>query len=156
MSIIWDYFFNDFHPKRISNIQEHNVPAAVEDFGLTHYFTFTRKLSSDTVLKEKMLSAKRWVIIDEQVYSSADSFAAFCKETGWATLVGERTKGDGKGVSPILITLPKTGLLVRFSGVAVESSDGNLNAITGTRPDVRINISNGNVYDEIYKIIEEE
>ena len=71
-------------------------------------------------------------------------------------LVGERTKGDGKGVSPILITLPKTGLLVRFSGVAVESSDGNLNAITGTSPDVRINISNGNVYDEIYKIIEEE
>lgn len=154
--LIRDYFFNDFHPKRISNIQEHNVPTAVEDFGLTHYFTFTRKLSSDTVLEEKMLRAKRWVIIDEQVYSSADSFAAFCKETGWATLVGERTKGDGKGVSPILITLPKTGLLVRFSGVAVESSDGNINAITGTRPDVQINMLDGNVYDEIYKIMERE
>ena len=71
-------------------------------------------------------------------------------------LVGGRTKGDGKGVSPILITLPKTGLLVRFSGVAVESSDGNKNAITGTRPDVQINMSNGNIYDKIYKIMERE
>ncbi|MCM1156533.1 MAG: hypothetical protein NC314_08835 [Roseburia sp.] len=27
---------------------------------------------------------------------SADTFCAFCKATGWATVVGERTMGDGK------------------------------------------------------------
>lgn len=152
--IMQDYFFHDFQPKRINNIQRHNVPAAVEEFGLTHYFTISRKLSSETVLNKEILNAKRWVIIDEKVYSSADSFAAFCKETGWATLVGKTTQGDGKGISPVLIMLPETGLLVRFSGIAVESPDGNINAITGTSPDMQINMSNGNIYDEIYKIIE--
>lgn len=149
-----DYFFHDFQPEPVSTVQGHNVPSAVEEFGLTHYFTIPRKLSPDTVLKKELQNARRWVIIDEQVYSSADSFASFCKNTGWATLVGKRTKGDGKGVAPVLITLPETGLLVRFSGIAVESSDDGINAVTGTGPDIQIDTSNEDVYDEIYRIIQ--
>ena len=152
--LMQDYFFHDFQPEPVSTVQGHNVPPAVEEFGLTHYFTIPRKLSSDTALKKELQNARRWVIIDEQVYSSADSFASFCKNTGWATLVGKRTKGDGEGVAPVLITLPETGLLVRFSGIAVESSDGGINAVTGTGPDIQINTSNEDVYDEIYRIIQ--
>jgi hypothetical protein len=53
-----------------------------------------------------------------------------------------------------LITLPETGLLVRFSGIAVESSDDGINAVTGTGPDIQIDTSNEDVYDEIYRIIQ--
>lgn len=44
---------------------------------------------------------KIWVLIDTPVYSSSDSFASFCKNTGFATLVGRPTGGDGLGVDPI-------------------------------------------------------
>lgn len=77
---------------------------------------------------DEIRSARRWVIVDGRVYSAADSFSAFCRETG---------------------------LLIRFSGLAVESPDSALNAIIGTRPDVQIGMDDGNAYDVICKVIEE-
>ena len=81
-------------------------------------------------------SARRWVLIDGGVYSSADKFACFCRSTGWATLVGTRTSGDGMGATPVLILLPESGLLVRFSVMAGENPDGSINAAAGTAPDL--------------------
>ncbi len=71
-----------------------------------------------------------------KVYSASDKFAYFCKSTGWATLVGAQTGGDGLGSTPILIILPDSGLLIRFSCTAGENTDGSMNAILGTAPDV--------------------
>ena len=88
------------------------------------------------------------------MYSSADSFSAFCRETGWATVIGQTTGGDGKGLSPILVLLPRTGILVRFSGLAAESPDGELNAIAGTRPDIQTRLSGEDVYELIKRISE--
>lgn len=98
----------------------------------------------------------KWVIVDNRVYSSADSFAAFCKATGWATLVGQTTGGDGQGVTPVIIALPNTGLLVRFSALAAETPDGTLNAVTGITPDILVDLSKGTSIDAIYRLIEEE
>lgn len=151
-----DYFFQDFHPEPVGSISGHDVPAAVTELGLTHYFVIPHRLSSDAVLKEEALNARRWVIVDDRVYSSADSFSAFCRETGWATVAGRTTRGDGKGVSPVLVTLPETGLLIRFSGLAVESPDGTLNAITGTRPDIQVNPKTESAFDVIDEVIGKE
>jgi len=79
--------------------------------------------------------AKRWVLIDGQGYSATEHFAAFCKLTGWATLVGERTAGDGLGGQPLLLAMEHTGLLVHFSTAMVENPDGSLNAAQGVLPD---------------------
>ena len=82
-------------------------------------------------------NARRWVLIDGGTFSAADSFASFCKATGWATLVGSATMGDGADAyPPLLVRLPETGLLLRFSATAAANADGTLNAETGTRPDV--------------------
>lgn len=82
-------------------------------------------------------NAKRWLIVNGNVYSSAETFVCFCKSTGWATVIGTQTGGDGVGFDPPLLLLPNSGLLVRFSIVAGESPGGGMN-IEGTAPDVEL------------------
>ena len=133
-----EYYFDDFTPKPISELSGHIVPAYVKKFDLTHYFKSHQTLSTESTLEKNITNAKRWVIIDNRVYSAADSFSAFCKATGWATLVGQSTRGGGTGSTPILISLPNTGLLVRFSGIVVETYEGTVNVVTGTKPDIQV------------------
>lgn len=94
------------------------------------------------------------MIIDNRVYSSADSFSAFCKATGWATLVGQSTRGCGTGSTPILISLPNTGLLVRFSGIVVETYEGTLNVLAGTKPDIQVDPIVGNCQYVINQLVD--
>lgn len=79
-------------------------------------------------------NAKRWLLVNNRTYSSADSFASFCKKTGWATVVGERTRGDG-GLEPVAIVLDNTGIVIRFSIAVKLNEDGTINNLYGTRPD---------------------
>ena len=79
--------------------------------------------------------AKRWVLVDHVVYSSSEMFVCFCKSTGWATVAGKQTGGDGIGFSPVLRLLPDSGLLYEFNCAAGENPDGTMN-IEGTTPDV--------------------
>lgn len=67
---------------------------------------------------------KIWVLVDEGVYSASENFAAFCKNTGFATLVGEPTGGDGGIADPMLFALPESGLVVRFSVFYGLNADG--------------------------------
>ena len=81
--------------------------------------------------------AKRWVLVDEVVYSAAEEFAIFCKGTGWATLIGRSTRGDGlTDGGPTLAALPETGLLIRFTPAYGLNHDGSCNAESGTSPDI--------------------
>ena len=79
--------------------------------------------------------AKRWVLTDSDGYSATESFAAFCQLTGWATLVGNPTGGDGLGGNPLLLRLERTGLLVYLTTAMAANPDGTLNALRGVTPD---------------------
>ncbi len=76
------------------------------------------------------------MLTDERVFSAADGFAEFCRQTNWATVVGRRTNGDGGGVPPYLLRLPETGLLMQFTAVATSNREGELNTFYGTNPDI--------------------
>lgn len=119
-----------------SMVESGSVPAFVTELGLTHMLALSGRIDppedGDRILRT---DAKRWVLTDETTFSSADAFAAFCKQTGWATLVGRRTMGDGDGMGPCLVRLPKTGLLMRFSAETAANSDGSMNMLYGTIPD---------------------
>lgn len=81
--------------------------------------------------------ARRWLLVDQQVYSAAEELAVFCKETGWAVLVGHSTMGDGMGSGmPGIAALPNTGLILQFSSDYCLNSDGSCNAESGTSPDI--------------------
>lgn len=85
---------------------------------------------------------KIYLLVDEKVYSSAESFTMFCKQTDFATIVGTNTDGDGGGIDPILFTLPNSGLIVRFSILYKINSDGSCNEEFGTTPDYIYNDNN--------------
>lgn len=84
-----------------------------------------------------LFQGKIWVLTSSKVFSAADSFANYCKQTGFATLVGEPTSGDGMGFGdPFLMELPNTHLVFRYTGFYGLNPDGSCNAEVGTAPDI--------------------
>lgn len=81
---------------------------------------------------------KIYLLVDEVVYSSSESFAIFCKDTGFATLIGQRTGGDGGGVDPVIFNLKNSGLLVRMSSDMYLTSNGICNEEFKTSPDYEV------------------
>lgn len=79
---------------------------------------------------------KIYLLIDGGVSSASEGFAMFAKSTGWATLVGQHTGGDGGGSTPILFKLPRSGLVVRMRLEMTLNPDGSSNAEHGTTPDI--------------------
>ena len=127
---IVDAFFAESLP-----LEEVEAPAAwAEELGLDSVIVGELQIKGTPKIQS---NAKRWVIVNGVVYSSAEAFVCFCKSTGWATVIGTQTGGDGVGFDPALLLLPNSGLLVRFSIVAGESPGGGMN-IEGTAPDVEL------------------
>ena len=136
LSDIYEDYYPDLKALPVSELDD--APEWTELMELDHYYVSSMVLPDDdkdsgVVAVSKNL--KRWVLISPQVYSASEKFASFCKATGWATLVGTTTSGDGLGTTPVLILLPESGLLVRFSYFVGENPDGSINAVRGTRPD---------------------
>lgn len=86
--------------------------------------------------KEKLFKGKIWMLVSENVYSSSEYAAMFTKASGFATLVGTQTGGDGIGIDPIHIVLPESGLVVQCSPIYGLSSDGTGSEEFGTTPDI--------------------
>lgn len=79
---------------------------------------------------------KIFLLVDNAVYSSSESFAAFCKGTGFAEIVGTNTGGDGIGIDPCVMALPNSGLVIRFSLDMGINGDGTVNEQAHTKPDI--------------------
>lgn len=128
-------FFADYEIKKISS--EVPMHSFVTDLGFDSYMFQRLIIEND---ENFMTKTKRWLLIDEQVFSAADHFANFAQESGWATLVGNHTMGDGDGVESVYISLPNSGLIVRFSTTCIANKDGQLNSQFGTVPDIRSSV----------------
>lgn len=111
-----------------------DAPEWASAMGLDRYYSGRMTIGAGGA-KAIRSPAKRWVVVDENVYSSSEKFVLFCKQTGWATVVGRHTGGDGLGSSPVLVMLPDSGILIRFSNTAGETPDGAL-SVDGTEPDI--------------------
>lgn len=130
----------------------HFPPEIPENF--EHYFICDR-----TVLPKNPVGFKGriFLLVDRSVYSSAEAFACFCKYSGFATLVGENTGGDGLGIDPVLFPLPHSGFVLRFSSVLALNPDGTANEEVSTKPDIFIDnpIKDHYKYDKcIKKVLE--
>ncbi|MBP2022611.1 hypothetical protein J2Z44_002434 [Clostridium punense] len=84
-----------------------------------------------------------FLLIDNGVFSSAEAFAVFAKDTGFATLIGEKTGGDGIGFDPAICTLPNSGYIFRFPLEMGLTSDGTSNFEHKTEPDVKVSAKVG-------------
>lgn len=103
---------------------------------------------------KKILSGDIFVLIDDSTYSSEEGFAYFCKSTGFATLIGQPSDGDGPGINPFYDILPRSGLIFVYRISYTLNPDGSCNAEIGTKPDFYSH-SGENVLDAAIRIISE-
>ena len=110
-----------------------------EEFNSKYTSSMERFTVSSRAVKPKNsvgFKGKIYLLVDEYVFSSSESFAAFCKATDFAELVGTITGGDGIGIDPCVMALPNSGLVVRFSLDMGVNSDGTVNEKAHTKPDI--------------------
>lgn len=79
---------------------------------------------------------KIWLLVSENNYSSSEYAAMFSKASGFATLVGRRTRGDGIGTDPAYLILENSGLVVQYSPMYGVTADGSGSEEHGTEPDI--------------------
>ena len=78
-----------------------------------------------------------WLLVGPAVYSASESFSVFSQATGFATLVGRQTSGDGIGaLDPVLMRLPNSGILIQYTMMFGLNPDGSSSEEAGTTPDV--------------------
>ena len=101
----------------------------------THFVEST--LSVEPAAERAPFHGRIWVLVGPAVYSASESFAVFCQETGFATLVGSPTGGDGIGaLDPVFLQLPNSGILVQFTMMFGLNADGSSSEEAGTTPDL--------------------
>ena len=92
-----------------------------------------------------------YLLVDREVFSSAEALASFAKETGFATLVGEKTGGDGIGTDPYQVDLPKTGFVMRFPKELGITERGVIDELEKTTPDIKIISNEENINEDSKK-----
>lgn len=99
-----------------------------------------------------LYTGRFWLLTDGLVYSSSEGLAANAKASGFATLVGERTGGNGIGYSPVIRCLPNTGICFRYDSGLGLNPDGSANSEVGTAPDYEC--ESGQALDYCLELIE--
>lgn len=117
----------------ISSLDD-DLKTIVSEEVLTNFDYYgTRNMTVDP-LNPVGFKGEIYLLVDNNVNSSTENFAFFAKESGFATLVGETTGGNGHTIEPILISLPNSGIIVRYVGELILASDGTVTAEVGTIP----------------------
>lgn len=122
---------------KIDNITNEKLPfmPAEINSNFKYYFKYENIIQpQDTVGFE----GKIYLLVNKNVFSSAESFAIFCKDTGFATLVGETTGGDGIVGSIPCCAIPNSGYIFGFPMTMGLTGDGSCNAEMKTSPDIYV------------------
>ena len=95
------------------------------------------EISVQPIFEKKLFSGDIYLLIDSNTFSSTEAFAQFAKGTGFATLVGYQTGGDGySGGTPMMTALPNSGLVFFYRMGYGINEDGSSNVEFGTLPDI--------------------
>lgn len=79
-----------------------------------------------------------FLLVDQEVFSAADCFAQFCKYSGWAKVIGQHTAGDASYSNIVLVTLPNSGMVVKFPPDMGLNPDFSASEETHTIPDIYV------------------
>lgn len=104
----------------------------IKEFDYFYLFVNTIEAESSTSIYEGEI----FVLMDAANSSASADFTGFCKETGFATLVGESSSGDQCFGDPSLFVLPNSGLIFRFDLFYGLNYDGSSNGVKGVVPDI--------------------
>ncbi|WP_244499150.1 S41 family peptidase [Thermoanaerobacter thermohydrosulfuricus] len=149
---ILENFVPDLRNNTIDKLPMYNLlPMEVKE-SFRYYLTMKNTIKDfEKYLKDIEpvgFNGKIFLLIGRATYSTANDFAKFCKKTGFATLIGERTTGDGGWCMPDIMRLPNSGLIVRFDGEMLINQDGTSYFETGTIPDIEIKMIPKNPFEK--------
>jgi len=122
--------FEPIHDDLLDRLTHLNADDAVQ---LDSYWTW-RSAIRPTHYGRPLFGGKIWLLTSSANFSASEQAAAIAKQTGFATLVGETTGGDGIGINPLVVALPNTGVVVRYSSVYGTDPLGRNNQEFGTDP----------------------
>jgi len=125
-----------------SSIKEKVANEILEEFDYFHTMNTTMK-SVDPV----GFDGEIYVLIDERVYQRNEDFAAFCKNSGFATLVGKTTSGINHHFEDIFYSLPNSGILLSMRNLISLNNDGTIREEAYVVPDIEIDGVIGTTYD---------
>ena len=83
-----------------------------------------------------IFSGKIWLLIDGNNFSASGQAAEMVKQTGFATLVGEQTDHSGGGMTPTILALPNSGIVVQYQTIYGTNSLGQNTYEFGTLPHI--------------------
>ncbi|MDR7855051.1 S41 family peptidase [Tissierella sp.] len=98
------------------------------------------KANSIEIIPEESVGfkGKVYLLVDEEVSSAAEKFAAFAKDTGFATLIGETTGGGMNFADIPMDNAPYGGYIFTYSRELVFNSDATINKETKTTPHIAV------------------
>lgn len=137
--LLMDYRrYSRFKSFDIETLESFNFPKITENIAkdFDYMSSYTRKINprADSINYE----GKVYLLVDNGVYSSSEMFASFVKESGFATLVGTTTLGDGIGNDPMQVVLDNTGYIMRFSKSLGVTEKGSINELEKTTPHIEV------------------
>jgi len=87
---------------------------------------------------EYKFNGNLYLLVDRDVYSSAQIAAHFFRDNELGTIIGEKTGGDGIGTTPAMVKLPNTKYILRFSHQLGLRETETIEESTYTIPDIEI------------------
>lgn len=117
------------------------IPDEVKnDFDYFKRYTISINPWSENINSEDYIDfkGKVYLLVDRNVFLSAERFAFFAKDSGFATLIGEPTGGDGPCEAIPFIYLPNSKFVIRFSRELGINSDGTINMEAKTTPHILV------------------
>ena len=133
----WRKEFGIFNRHSTKNME--NLPPEL----LTDEFKLYKRLNRYKPTTQVDFDGQIILLTDWYVCSSSESFAVFSKQTGFATLYGTNTGGDGIG-HQIYFALPNSKLVIEMSAALGLNDQGLANAEYHTIPDVYYESTKGN------------
>ena len=119
----------------IAETREIKPPAGFAEEDWVFYEITTRLSPSERY----PFRGKAYVLINGGGWSAADDHADCVKRIGLGTVVGQNTGGGGGAyLLPPVIRLPRSGILLRVEADLLLTSEGGVNELFGTEPDVKL------------------
>lgn len=115
----------DMYFKLFSIFSNKNIIHELRWFNL---FNETKEKNSfEAICKGTDKKYNKFLLVNRNVFSGVDSFARLCKKNIFAKVIGEKTRGEGFGMTPLILNLnTKIPLMIR---VPVETPINGYNKI---------------------------
>ena len=117
---------------------DHNVIAHMPYFRQDNIYMFNyfrhQSIHIEPSYDIGIFTGKIWLLVDPRTFSAAELATAVTKQTGFATIVGHRTGGGGLGMTPLVLALPNTGVVLRYAAGYGVDEYGRENYEHGTQP----------------------